>query len=173
MVQRTANNERVTAQYADPSIWAETTDHTNSQSPSIADVYSEAFRADGRFGPLLRGYNKSQRVYLSTLDNLLNHGNGYPDLRIERSAVNLWKELCEAVWWDPKSGQPKEEIDPRCANHAITALAYQLHTYYDGPDMPVPIPTHAETLALVQKDVYERELKHFARTHTGGRRIRV
>lgn len=171
VVQMTGQNEKIHAIYPDPTVF-----NTNSGgNKTIADYYRDVYARDKRFGPVLEGERTLNRRKqgMATIDAMLGRDNGFPDLYIEQGCVNLLKEIGEARWWQPKHGQAKEDLDPNCADHAITALYYALNQWYTAPEEAKPIPTHAETLALVQKEVYERELKHFARSHTGGKRIRV
>lgn len=170
VVDLTGRNERIHYVFADPACWAEMIDKDGRTGVSTADYYDRAFRKDERFGPLLKGFNKSRRSAMDTLDLLLTRGNGHPDLWIEEHCVNLWREMNEAVW---DSRNPiKEDLDPACSDHAITALYYAVHTYINAPNREDgAMPTAAEVAHAWAQERNERAIKRFNRT--ADRRFRL
>lgn len=130
-VSLTDSDEKISTVYADPACWAAFPGHMGPSQKCTADFYIEAVQADPRFGALVPGYNKSRRLAFDTIDALLNRENSYPNIYFERKACpNIWRELSEAVW-DARSGL-REDIDPSCDDHAITAGYYGWHTYLEG-----------------------------------------
>jgi hypothetical protein len=124
VVEATTKTESIRSVYLDPSMW-----NRSAEGVSAADAYSAVFEEAGLPHPE-RGYNESRVIALNTLDLYLERGNGHPNLYIEESCAHLWEELASAVW-DQRgwlAGQA-EGLDPRCADHAITALYYALHTH--------------------------------------------
>lgn len=171
----TAQNERVSIVRADPAIWSQPPSlTTNERLLSVADYYREQFEQDQRFGGLVPGYNKSRAIALATIDVLLNRGNGHPDLYIEEGCTNLWRELTEAVW-DARgfTSDKKEDIDPTCADHAITALYYALHAEINPTEegvRPLPTPEEVRLARLKEINDYDnRRLRDLER----GRRSRI
>lgn len=120
----TTKTEVIKAVYLDPSMW-----NRSAEGPSAADAYGAVFSEYGLPHPE-PGYNESRIIALATLDLYLERGNGYPNLYIEESCKNLWEELASAVY-DNRGwlASQSEDLDPRCADHAITALYYALHTF--------------------------------------------
>lgn len=136
VLRKTQRNERVRIVYMDSQMWEvrrDPHDHLKTRGVAAADLYISALRADGRFGPVVKGYKGLRRVAFDTLDRLLNPNNGHPDLFIEEGCVNLWRELTGAVWDTRSNMYSREDIDPRSPDHAITALYYALHSYYLNP----------------------------------------
>jgi hypothetical protein len=138
---KTRAHEVIDAVYMDPAMWSAMPGTTGPSNICVADFYTDQLGEDKRFGPILRGFNKSRQHALATLDKLFNRGNGAPNLYIEEGCQNLWDELTGAEW--DKDG--REDIDAKCPDHAITALYYACHTYLDLPVEPRPaIPTPEE-----------------------------
>ena len=168
VVSLTGSNERIRYVFADPACWAEMVDAHGRTGISTADYYARAFDKDSRFGPLMKGFNKSRRSGMDTIDLLLTRNNGHPDLWIEEHCTNLWRELSEAVW-DSRSAV-KEDLDPACDDHAITALYYAVHTYINPPKAE-PKPITAEDVAKAwAQEKHDRAVR---RIKSNGRRIRV
>jgi len=143
---------------ADPAIWAQLPGHQGPSNKSILDIYNDVLRSDPRFKcGFSQGYNKSRSIAMATLDTLFNQENGLPNLYIEEGCKHLWGELTGAVW-DTRgqlSGK-KEDIDPRNPDHAITALYYGLHTWYEmAPNAPPPVSQEAWAK--------QKEVEHFER----------
>lgn len=170
-IRLTAQNEKIRTVYADPACWAKFPGHEGPSLKCTADFYQDAIAKDKRFGGLVPGFNKSRRLALDTIDALLNRGNEYPNLYIERKACpNLWRELTEAVW-DSRSKDLKEDIDPACDDHAITAGYYGWHTYLEGaPEGIKPLPSAEEIRANEYRNSIETARRNFYR---GTRRVRV
>lgn len=181
IIKLTKANEIISKIYADPAMWAHPQSHTGQTQKSSADYYIDAFYEENeraikagepsRFGPFLRGFNKSRRIAENTVDAILNRGNNYPNLYIEEGCKNLWDELMGAVWDKDSRGSNNEQMDPRCADHAITALYYAAHTYIQAPEgvtlssLPTPEEIHA---------IRERERDSNARRQFANRqRLRV
>lgn len=132
--------------YLDPSMWAQTM-HATARPASkrleekcAADYYRDVLGRDKRFGPVVPGVKDPEKGF-PTLDALLNRGNDFPNWYIERGCQNLWDELLGAVFWRTPQGIWTEQLDPKCADHAITSATYGLHTHYHRPqekrdDMP-------------------------------------
>ena len=170
VVEMTAANERIHAIYPDPSVF-----NTNSGgNKTIASYYQDVFARDKRFGPVLEGERAQcrRKQGMATLDAMMGRNNGFPDLYIEQGCVNLIRELNEAVWYQPKHGLPKEDINPNCSDHAITASYYALNQWYDAPKNDLTLPTVDEVMAAHAKEVYDRGIKRFTRNDSN-RRIRV
>lgn len=142
-VSMTGMNEKIYTVYADPACWAQFPGHTGPSQKCTADFYEDAISKDSRFGGLVPGFNKSRRLAFDTIDALLNRGNDYPNIYFERKACpNIWRELTEAIW-DAKG--TKEDIDPSCDDHAITAGYYGWHTFIQGsPELVKPLPSVEE-----------------------------
>lgn len=171
VVELTGGNERIHAIYPDPTVF-----NTNSGgNKTIASYYQDIFARDPRFGPVLEGDRTLNRRKqgMATIDAMIGRNNGFPNLYIEASCVNLIKELNEAKWWQPKHGVAKEDIDPSCADHAITGLYYALNQWYTAPVDPAPVLSFDEIRENAAKVIYERELRNFERAHSGRTRIRI
>jgi phage terminase large subunit len=122
VAEATSPTEPVVAVFMDPAMWQRA-----PEGPSAADAYARVFSEYGLPMPE-PGYNESRAQSLGLLDRYLERGNGWPDVRISRHCRNLLDELRNAVW-DTRGGVlavQSEDIDPRCADHAITALYYGL-----------------------------------------------
>lgn len=150
-------NEKVRTVFIDPSMWASNQRYDNFQPViSVADYYEDAFREDARIGPVQKGFNKNRKHALATLDTLLDHGNGKPNLTIDPGCVNLIREITNAVW-DSKG---KEDIDERCADHAITALYYAAHTWLEAPEI---IYEPGSEYRRLERDLAERREREIER----------
>lgn len=166
VVDLTRSNEQIRYVYADPSIWSAKPNYEGqTDERSTADYYEEIFGQDDRFGPLLRGFNKSRRHALDTLDALFGRDNGFPDLYIDVRCTHLWQELTEAVWDSRGKLEIREDIDPSCADHAITALYYAVHTWLEKPEMEEQWkpPTPSEMVAIRTAEQNEKMLEAFLR----------
>lgn len=164
VVQRTKSTERIKVIRADPACWSTpATIDPWEQPPSAADFYAEVFKADKRFGPLERGYNRSRMHALETIDDGLDHNNGSGNLYIEESCVELWNELTGAIW--DRNG--KEDIDAGCPDHAITALYYAIHTAHD--DRPrqivkaITVDDVNRSMALTAKRASDQHFRRLAK----------
>lgn len=134
IAEKTKDTERLQSCYFDPSMWATLPAYTGPTELSLIDMYDAVLGPDARFGPLVRGYNRSRVHALGTLDKMLRRDNGHPNWFISKNCPALWGELQSAIW--DQSGvfnEKKEDIDARCADHAITAGYYGLHTFYESP----------------------------------------
>jgi len=147
---RTLQNELVREVRMDPAMW-----HKESNLRSVADTWQDVLGGDDRFGSILPGYNRSRATALDTLERLINRENRFPDLWIEEECEPLFSELSTAVW-DSRgmlSGK-REDIDPRSPDHAITALYYALHNWYD-----VPKEAGYDTLGLAEPWDREKRIR--------------
>lgn len=168
MVAKTGN-EYISGIYPDPTVFNKPQDpHRDPQSvanlKTVADYYREAFAPDDRFGSVVQiaADPKRRKIGMDLITTLLTRNNGYPDLWIEEGCKALWKELCEAVWHQPASGVHQEDIDPKCADHAITALYYPLIVFYAGAVAEKrDLPTTEEVQAARSKDIYEQSVRAF------------
>lgn len=175
ILQMTAPNERIHRMFCDSQMWERRRDPHSQHAPvgdSAADVYARHLRIDPRFEAIYKGYKGPRRHPMDTLDRLLNRENGYPDLYIEHSCSQLWRELNGAVW--DQRGE-REELDERSPDHAITALYYALHTYLQGivkpgGDLQGPTMGHAQQQLVKAERQHLRELSRSIRG--GGHRRR-
>lgn len=158
---KTGGNEKVHQVYCDSSMWAKEQANFGPTERAVIDPYLAEFGRDPRFGGVLPGYKGDRRHPLGTLDALLNRNNGHPDLFIEESCTNLWTELHAAVW--DKLG--KEDIDKSCADHAITALYYALHTYINPPERLDAIPTIDQFRRAIAEERQRKADAAFRRPH--------
>lgn len=113
----------------DPAMWEQRRNpHTAVAEPSVGETYQRLVAGDERFrcgfepGP--RG---ERRHKFATVDGFLEPLPGNPRLRIDPRCRHLIKELTNAVWAKDKLNRRMEDIDDRCADHAITALVYGIH----------------------------------------------
>lgn len=169
VVNMTARNEQVKAIYPDPTIF----NRSGPENKAIADYYIAVYGRDDRFGPVLEGNRSPDRrkMGMATIDAMLGRGNGFPNLWIEVGCVNLIRELQEAFWWVPRHGIPKEDIDPTCKDHAITALYYPLNAWYGAPKEVKAQPTVEESRVSLHKEIHARVTREFA--GQGRRRVRI
>lgn len=169
IILRSHANDTFYAEFLDPSMWADFPGHQGKTNISAADIYRDAFAHDGRFGPLRPGYNKRRHIALSTLDKLLNRGNGYPNWYIERSCVNLWRELQDARFNKNIRDQWDEDLDKNCDDHAITAAYYGLHTHLEVPyELSNDLPDIEEIRSLRmerRRKLSEKRFRDFAQRH--------
>lgn len=167
--EKTGEEERIDRVRFDPSMWAIPSVHdVGRHSLAPIDQFRTVLGEDPRFGGLFRGYNKSRVHGFSTLDKVLCRGNGYPDLFISDECPNIWSELTGAVW-DSRgmlSGS-REDIDPRNADHAITAAYYALHAHlYPDEERPDNKTFTAEELQVAQlQEFYDRRARGSDRHH--------
>lgn len=170
VVQLSPENEVYAFVSLDPSMWQQDKRGRAALAgeKKAADYYIETLAAENdrlgyaKFGPVLRG-PKMTKTGLGTLAVLMNRGNQFPNWYIERGCKNLWGELLGAVYYKvPGLEIWTEELDPRCADHAMTAAYYGLHRYIAGPDDPEGDELDPEALRQRQEqDRYERSLKSF------------
>jgi len=165
----TGGNERISALRFDPSMWSATQSLKVSEpGPTLISFYEKELNGDPRFGSFEKGYKGSRFVALSTWDKVLSRGNGYPDLYIEEGCVNLWRELSAAIW-DTRgilSGK-REDLDPRCEDHAITAGYYALHAEiepYASKELPELDPVLANRLR--HQEIYDRSVASLTKRST-------
>lgn len=170
VVNLTAENERVAAVYPDPTIWNKNPGH-EGPTKCTADFYDAEFRKCDRIGSMIKTSLSPgrRRMGFETIDVMLNRGNGHPDLFIERSCVNLWREMSEAVWAISTGGALKEDISPSCADHAITSLYYALSNYYSA----APAPEKPIDMAQVAKDWEQMRIDNARKRFAGSRRVRI
>lgn len=130
----TGENEFVSRIYTDSQMAERKRDpNTGTVGKAPLQVYAEILRADGRFKQLQPGYKGPRKYAFDTVDRLLTRGNGYPNLYIEMSCTNLWRELQGAIW----SNKPGiEDISDKNPDHAISALYYALHSHISKIDKP-------------------------------------
>lgn len=166
----TGLNEHIRIARFDPSMWAKSqSDGEFSGGPPKIEYFQK--RLDERFEVLGKGFNKDRSRALETIDHLLSRDNGYPDLYIEESCVNLWRELSGAVW-DTRGylSGTREDLDPRCADHAITALYYATHAYLHPDDEPDEDDLSPDAVAEAYREQREARNEHswkrFAGTNT-------
>jgi hypothetical protein len=165
MVMLTGKNERIARMFADPACWAVFPAHEGYTDESPAKAYQERFAKEGeRFGPLDKGFNRSRMIALNTLDRFFDQNNGHPNVYIEESCKNLWRELTGAIWDERGmlSGK-KEDIDPRNPDHGITALYYMLHTYYEGPELVTADISAEQSHQIKLQEIHEQDLRDVER----------
>lgn len=161
----TGDNERVKNVFADSACWQSFPGHMGKTDLCVATYYERAFKADHRFGALVKGYKGPTVHPLATLDNLLQRDNGFPNLWIEEHCINLWRELTELVY------DPRNENNYLGSMHAIDALYYALHrgdiraAKTEVSDVIMP----NEILYAHAKRQHEEAIKRFKRSH--GRRV--
>lgn len=171
ILDATAPGEIISRLRMDPAMWQEFPAHerdANETGKSVFDYYQEVIGGDPRFGPIEKGFNKSRQLGQITIDNLLARDNDYPNLWIDDDLCpNLWTEIENAVWSDKER---KEDIDPKCPDHAITALIYGLHGQLDEPAPgPKPIPTPEVARQLLHQEMIDADRKNFNRRVTRNR----
>jgi hypothetical protein len=127
----TGGNETIQIARFDPSMWADPmSDGEYSGGPPKISYFRDKLVPDPRFLQIAKGFNRSRSQALEVYDHLFNQDNDYPNLFIEESCLNFWRELSGAVW-DTRgylSGK-KEDLDPRSPDHLITAGYYALFAY--------------------------------------------
>lgn len=167
----TGVNEKLTSWKVDPAMFSANPGHiptpNNERTPSVIDLYKLVIKQDPRFPSPMPGKYKSRAHALSRLDQYLNLDNELPNMYFEDSLMFTWEELTGAVF---KTGtvlaELSEDIDPRCADHAITALYYMMA---DDP-MPADTPKSSEIdprLGGEGRDAYwaRLEAEQFERDH--------
>jgi hypothetical protein len=66
------------------------------------------------------------------------------------------------VWDESQRATGKrEDIDPKCADHAITALYYMAHTFYHGAPAPTTEPTGSEIRRERLEEIYANDITEF------------
>lgn len=147
---------KIAKAYLDPAMWQVLPGHLGKTEISTADMYTDILCKLPNFPKSLTpGWNRSRVHCLTTLDKYLNHSNEYPNLYIEEGCQALWGELTGAIF---KKGaglrEFSEDIDERCADHAITALYYALHSHANPS---VIIPKDESYEAIIQRHIQLRE----------------
>ena len=122
-----------------------------SQEKSAGDFYDDILGADPRFSRVTPGFRGKRVVTFATLDALLGRNNGYPNWFIERGCVNLWGELMGAVLEkNATTNKFTEDLDKKCADHAITSAIYGLHTHLQLPIDNTPAVLDPQVLRLAK-----------------------
>lgn len=183
MIMRTGENEIISAIVPDPTIWDSFPKHQinerdfRTKHECVADYYQKGFLDGGhRFAcGLVRTYRSPERrkMGLATLDAYLTRGNGYPDLYIEENCECFMKEIIEAIWWRPENGIPKDDIDPKCADHAITAFYYPAGTVSQPSQASAEPITPTQILIARRKEQDERARRQFQRQFGARSRSRL
>ena len=178
MVSLTGENEKVAEIWPDPTIWAKFPGHQGPTHKCTGDYYEAEFRKYPKMGPIMRSYHGAdrRRMGFDTIDVMLNRDNDHPNLYIEQSCVNLWREMNEAVWdQNTVTGAIREDIRKECADHAITALYYPLTAYYAAASEPAQDYDHKKAMAQRYQEMIEDDFKRFDRGNPAGgkRRLRV
>lgn len=171
VIQRTGMDEKIRGIYPDPTIFNNFPNHLGSRPVSTYDLYEQEYSKDQRFGPIVRLDAKPsrRRMGFEAIDSYLTRGNRHPNLYIEEGCVNLWKELESAVW-DMRQQTIREDIDPKCADHAITALYYLISEFIPPSEVKSDVIDLDKARALRHKQIYEESLREFT---GGGKRVRV
>lgn len=183
MVMLTGENEIISAIVPDPTIWDRFPRHQQSdeafkpEHECVADYYQKGFLEGGhRFACGMVQTHRSperRKMGLATIDKYLTRGNGYPDLHIEENCENFMKEIIEAIWWRPENGVPKDNIDPKCPDHALTAFYYPVGTLAAPPPRPAAVPTTTDLLLAKRKEQDERARRNFLREFGARARSRL
>lgn len=178
ILQKSPEDANFYAVYLDPSMWSQTMHATARPAANrlteknAADYYRDVLGRDSRFGSVVPGIKDPEKGY-PTLDALLNRGNDFPNWYIERGCTNLWAELESALFWKTPQGIWTEQLDPHCANHAITAAVYSLHTHYHRPqEKKDDLPTLQELREARMKRRRKLSEHNFERTFPVGKRAR-
>lgn len=153
IVRMTSVNERVQHVRADPAMWQQPKDPVTGEiKPAAITYFDDMLGREGRFPRCQKGFNQSRRIGHMTLDSLLRRDNFAPNLWIDPvRCPNLWSELESAVFDTRSAIRTSEELDPRCADHAITASIYALHNQiYDfEPQQPETYLPSAEEMDAI------------------------
>jgi hypothetical protein len=160
----TGGNEYVSTIRADRSMW-NATQREGEIEPGrpLISYFEDELSRDPRFGGFAKGYNRHRATALDTIDKVLNRGNGYPDLYIEESCTNVWKELSGAIW-DTRGmlAGKREDLDPRSADHAITALYYALHAEIEPAEDEFEEEIDVQKCRMAQiRQIYEHSFDRF------------
>lgn len=160
VAEKTPGNERIKGIYLDPAMWQRLPGHQGPSEITTQQMYADVLCKMVNFPKSLTpGWNKSRVHALSTLDKFLNRNNPYPNLYISEDCQALWGELCGAIF---KKGaglrEFSEDLDERCADHAITALYYGLHTY-TLKAAPVDPSDYGANLEHYQKELQAKREK--------------
>lgn len=141
VLARTGEFERIDRIYGDPSMWHELpyqqlNRHLGKPSlPPPATSYHDVFKNDPlrRVGAFEPGARMDREKGMIILDRYLGRDNGFPDLYIEESLVNFWREIENAVnYKNPRTGIVEEYLDEKCEDHALTAAYYGLSAGIPG-----------------------------------------
>jgi hypothetical protein len=129
--KRLGPGDRVDRFVGDPQMFqAPRNKHTGEAERTIAEAYTDQIATDKRFvGSFEPGPTGPRTAKAATLDRYLTYDNEHPQWRISVNCRNLWGELTGAVLAKDIYGRTTEEIDRRCADHAITAAWYGLHGF--------------------------------------------
>lgn len=146
---------------ADPAMWAKKPGDDGEEEPAYIDAYVDVLGKDPRFTTIEKGYNRSRDHALGSLHRLLTYGNDAPDWHIERSCVNLWRELTGAIY-DPKKPN-SEGIHDDNADHAITSAYYGLHWHLrgGGPTSGTFVFDREAAMAAIEDAMFEERLGAF------------
>lgn len=169
LVNLSANEPEPAEIYADPAMWQLLPGHSGPTDMSVATMYHDTFRGMGKSHWALQpGFNKSRMLNWATYDSLFDQENGQPNLYIEEGCTSFWGELTGAMW--DTRGQlagKREDIDPRNPDHALTAGAYALRTYYTGAELPKEPPKLPDPVAAAnyrRQKAYESDLRELITT---------
>lgn len=131
--EKTGEMEVIAEVRCDPSMWNKAPDYhmdaDQTRHRAVVDDYIDILAEDDRFGPVTPGPRVPRPTVFNTLDNLLNRELW----EIEENCVGLWGELEAAVFNDStRYGGSVEDLDPKCADHALTSSFYGLHAEVDA-----------------------------------------
>lgn len=153
----TPADERISAVYMDPAMWANRRDHaTLLELPSIATDFLRGLGADQRFGPVLPGKKDSRVIGWSVLRSMLDRSGfqtAWPSWWIDKRACPaLWGELANAIYHKGPHGQFTEDLQQGRADHALTGCVYGFRERFgrqsDEPEPGVhPVPPEGLELA--------------------------
>lgn len=150
----------------DPAMWDKVPNHTDNPENDFvpASVIIDGIADDDRFKcGFTHGTGARRVLKWATFDKFLERGNGYADLWIANNCTNLWNELLNAVY--PKGTIIKdasEDIDESCPDHALTALAYMIHTHF-GSAKQLKVKSEAEKIEEQRIQRFERQKAALAR----------
>lgn len=111
----------------DPAMWQRMTTPDGRVSATPAEVYQGQWEGEKKLAcGFEKGVQIADRTFVMTLMDELTRirEDGKPILMIEEGCTNLWDELTAAVYADKDKMRKVGDIDPRNADHAITALFY-------------------------------------------------
>jgi hypothetical protein len=135
-----AERKQVRSVWFDPSMFNKLPNHTGEVTYSVADIYRtewSAYPEDERLPVPRHGFNRSRVQALGFLHRLLGRTGDSWEWYISTDCENLWGELTSAVYPAERhrSVAVNEDLDPKCADHAITASYYHLYDLVYRPPM--------------------------------------
>jgi hypothetical protein len=159
----TGANEQIHRWKTDPAMFSSHPGHVlkpgEIKEVSAIDQYLAALDGDPRFPMPRPGKYKSREHALGRLDAFLNHSNNMPDIYFEEGCRFVWEELTGAVFeYGTVLKEMTNRIDPRCADHAITALYYGLAE--DADDEPAYVDgAHLDPRKMAEgREAYYKQL---------------